>query len=178
MRNGKSNARGFVAIECAFVPLIASNALFVYTAVMNITCHSVNEPFRVAKIAGARLLKNDSLDALDAVVADYRDLANHAYVTSSQHSVAKKRSNMARWSFRAPVMCTRGRKMSSGSRDLGAYRGSSRWKSIDVRIASEATSATGMSLNSVRFATSRATSARRRSQSRRGRRRMDETDRH
>jgi len=37
MRNGKSKARGFVAIECAFVPLIASNALFVYTAVMNIT---------------------------------------------------------------------------------------------------------------------------------------------
>lgn len=54
-----------------------------------LTFHSVNEPFRVTKIAGARLLKNDPLDALDAVVADYRDLANHAYVTSSQHSVAK-----------------------------------------------------------------------------------------
>jgi hypothetical protein len=33
-------------------------------------------------------LENDPLDALDAVVADYRDLANHA--------VAKERSNMAR----------------------------------------------------------------------------------
>lgn len=61
-----------------------------------LTCHSVNEPFRVAKKAGARLLRNDPLNVLDAVVADYRDLANHAYVTSSQHSVAKERSNMAR----------------------------------------------------------------------------------
>ena len=61
-----------------------------------LTCHSVNEPFPVAKKAGSRFLNNDPLDALDAVVADYRNLANHAYVTSSQHSIAKKRSNMDR----------------------------------------------------------------------------------
>ena len=37
MRNGKSKARGFVAIECAVVPLIAPNASIGYADVMNIT---------------------------------------------------------------------------------------------------------------------------------------------